>query len=70
MCWYSFLFTCLFMCYYSFLPQELLQKLEQTHFPWFWVVFLLISTLSAIIAYDIYSSKTLKGLCKDKLVKS
>jgi len=41
--------------------KELLQKLEQTHFPWFWVVFLLISTLSAIIAYDIYSSKTLKA---------
>lgn len=35
--------------------------MEQTHFPWFWVVFLLISTLSAIIAYDIYSSKTFKG---------
>ncbi|XP_048760767.2 transmembrane protein 214-like [Ostrea edulis] len=42
--------------------KELLQKMEQTHFPWFWMVFLfLISTLSAIIAYDIYSSKTLKA---------
>lgn len=41
--------------------KDLLQKMEQTHFPWFWVMFLLISTLSAIIAYDIYSSKTFKA---------
>ncbi|XP_061182202.1 transmembrane protein 214-B-like [Saccostrea echinata] len=41
--------------------KELLQKMEQTHFPWFWVVFLLIGTLSAIVAYDIYSSKTLRA---------
>jgi hypothetical protein len=36
--------------------------MEQTRFPWFWVIFLLISTVSAIVAYDLYSSPTVKGI--------
>lgn len=40
--------------------KALLHEMEQTRFPWFWVIFLLFSTVSAIVAYDLYSSPTVK----------
>lgn len=40
--------------------EELNTRLSRPRFPWKWVMFLLLSTLTAIIAYDVYFSKSLR----------
>lgn len=36
--------------------------MEQTRFPWFWLIFLLCGVVSAIVAYDLFSSPSVKGI--------
>ncbi|XP_060578304.1 transmembrane protein 214-A-like [Ruditapes philippinarum] len=40
--------------------EELLKKMSKPRFPWRWLMFFLVSTVIAIVAYDVYTSKTLK----------
>ncbi|XP_033736880.1 transmembrane protein 214-B-like [Pecten maximus] len=41
--------------------KELQQKLDQTRFPWGWLMFLFVSLVTAIVAYDIYFSSSMKS---------
>lgn len=40
--------------------RDLLHEMEQARFPWFWLIFLLCGVVSAIVAYDLFSSPSVK----------
>ncbi|OWF35521.1 transmembrane protein 214-B-like [Mizuhopecten yessoensis] len=45
----------------SIVCKELQQKLDQARFPWGWLMFFFVSLVTAIVAYDIYFSSSIKA---------
>ena len=37
-------------------------KMNESHFPWNWVLFILSSIMLAVVAYDFSSSPTIQGI--------
>ena len=49
--------------------QELLHKMNQSSFPWFLVIFSVITALGAVVSYDIYTSNNIKGKLTNRIIK-